>query len=206
MVHGVQTRTCSTGGCKPDSSGISTKERTCLLENCTLIIDASFRDTRIIYEEINIFDNVENASNRKVLVKIHKDMILIAPSINQCAINSGGPFKELTIKVNGLVFGKSGDGGQGGGFKEWTDGWFYSTIPSLDGENGKHGEGMRSALTTLRLRKKTEIKNSGRVFGGRSGGGGTCAGYRAIRFGYPDVSQGQCAKGGARWSWSFYDT
>jgi hypothetical protein len=202
VVYGVQTRTCSTGACNPDSSGISTKERACLIESCTLVIDGSFKGTEMIYEEINISDFIASPSNRKVLVKIHKDMVLIAPSTNQCAINSGGPFKELTIEVNGLVVGKSGDGGQGGGFKEWTNNWFAlgttPNIPSLDGENGKHG-GDAICINNATPAEKVEIKNSGRVFGGRGGGGGgggSCAGYLGLVFPDGIVMKGQCAKGG----------
>ena len=89
-----------------------------------MVIDAKFSDNQIkpfIQQEINILNYVENAADRKVLVDIPKHITLRAPSTDKCAINSGGKFKQLTIEVNSIIVGRSGDGGKGGGFKEFKE-------------------------------------------------------------------------------------
>ena len=188
-VSGIQTRICSAKACPPDSSGISAKEKECFLENCTWVIGPNYSNDK----EINIFHHIKEPSKRKVLVQIHKDTKLIAQSTDKCAINSGGKFKELTIEVDGLIFGKSGDGGEGGGFTEFQNTWLFDTIPTLNGEDGKDG-GSAICINEATPAGKVEIKNSDRVSGGQGGGGGgggICAGYYDLF-----TPKGYCFKGG----------
>jgi hypothetical protein len=175
-----------------DTKGTAPIEQSCFRENCTLVIDAKFSDNQkkpFIQQEINILKYVNNAEDRKVLVDIPKHITLRAPSTDKCAINSGGKFKQLTIEVNGIIVGRSGDGGKGGGFKEFKETWMFKNIPTLDGEDGKDG-GSAICIMNTTPAKDVEIKNSDRISGGQGGGGGACAGY--VRYGV----EGKCAKGG----------
>ena len=196
VQNGIQKKTCSTKVCDPQIPKALPIEQSCFRENCTLVIDAKFSDNQkkpFIQQEINILKYVKNAEDRKVLVDIPKHITLRAPSTDKCAIHIGGKFKQLTIEVNGIIVGRSGDGGKGGGFKEFKETWMSNDIPTLDGEDGKDG-GSAICIMNTTPAKDVEIKNSDRIAGGQGGGGGgggACAGYYGV-FGNDYL----CAKGG----------
>lgn len=167
---GMQTRTCIGGNCP---EGLDARQ--CYTESCQISINNSIDTTYLIMPE------VKNAANRRVEVIIEKPSLFGAPSTDTCAINTGGPYKQLTITNYGRIHGHGGSGGDGAE-PTYQDSWWnnvpsgilsyeYSELVGKDGKDGGDAICIESNNVTI-INKDGGVLTGGK--GGGGGGGGTC--------------------------------
>lgn len=189
----MQTRTCIGGNCP---EGLDNRQ--CYTESCQISINNSIDTTYLIMPE------VKNAATRKVEVIIKEPSLFGAPSTDTCAINTGGPYKQLTITNYGRIHGHGGSGGDGAE-PTYEKSWF-NNVPSgnlsyeyseLVGKDGKDG----GDVICIESNNVTIINKDGGVLaGGKGGGGGGGGACMANVIGHNCASGG---KGGQGFSLNF---
>ena len=200
--YGTKKFTCSAEVCEPVVGQTSTKEyeEDCLTNFCQINLPTDQKKA-VVYtsydlNELIVIEDEEEPAKRNVKVVVGKGFYLIAPSKDDCAINTGEKFSSLVIENNGFIFGYYGSGGEGGN-SAFDNNWINSTPEKtiLDGKNGGDGgDAICIQGNNIMIKNTNDKAMIAGGKGGGGGGGGACYGY-VWNF-FTKEYKSRCAKGG----------